>query len=474
MGTGCSSDRELAVSKKAPTVPGLKIVIVGDCEVGKTSIYLRFLHNQFCPLYVPTSKVNIDNVVQKINQPTHALVSLTLWDVPGREEIHLYPTYFKDMDALIVVADLTDETSIRMAPVWKQLALNSAMTSGDDQEDQVPGTLQPPVLLLGNKLDVIEEQLFADMQAAETETETADSEISPRRKKSRRHKLQKPPCVQLLETVSENTYFTGSAVVSAKSGDGSVCEAVKSFVRHILEKRNMPRRFQPKVLEEREKKSRDRQAYSLEPVGIPELDELFSQGQVLATRVASLGAHLKETLQHFQRMCVGAKVVGEDDSSLENCLVGLKEKLTLETIKLKLVLKDQFCLLEAKAAQDLEIPKDIRYALKAFNKEFAAVCQVSATELPTVVASLDTLDARVAKLCQGYQVPSPPPAGSRDREPGSSADTAKNNTEAVDLQAVSCKVEKNRARLTHSKHQAQDVIKNVGNALKKARTAIVW
>lgn len=42
-----------------------------------------------------------DNVVQKINQPSHALVSLTLWDVPGREEINLHSTYFRDMDALI-------------------------------------------------------------------------------------------------------------------------------------------------------------------------------------------------------------------------------------------------------------------------------------------------------------------------------------------------------------------------------------
>ena len=52
-----------------------------------------------------------------------------------------------------VVADLTDETSIRMAPVWKQLALNSATVTGE--EDRLPGTLQVPVLLLGNKLDVV-------------------------------------------------------------------------------------------------------------------------------------------------------------------------------------------------------------------------------------------------------------------------------------------------------------------------------
>jgi hypothetical protein len=54
---------------------------------------------------------------------------------------------------VLVVADLMDETSIRMAPVWKQLALNSATTTG--QEDRLPGTLQIPVLLMGNKLDEV-------------------------------------------------------------------------------------------------------------------------------------------------------------------------------------------------------------------------------------------------------------------------------------------------------------------------------
>ena len=62
-----------------------------------------------------------------------------------------------------------------------------------------------------------------------------------------------------------------SAVVSAKSGDNSVSQAIKAFVRHILEKRNLTRRWQPMIVEEKEKKSRDRQTYTLETIGIPEV-----------------------------------------------------------------------------------------------------------------------------------------------------------------------------------------------------------
>jgi hypothetical protein len=53
------------------------------------------------------------------------------------------------------------------------------------------------------------------------------------------------------------------------------------------------------------------------------------------TRVSSLKAHFKDTLQHFQDLCVKAKVVTEDNHSLENCLVGLKEALAKDNIKLK-------------------------------------------------------------------------------------------------------------------------------------------
>ena len=70
-------------------------------------------------------------------------------------------------------------------------------------------------------------------------------------------------------------------------------------------------------------------------VAVGQFDELFSQGQVLVTRVSSLAAHFKETLRHFQELCVMAKVVGEDDNSLENCLVGLKEALAMQKIELK-------------------------------------------------------------------------------------------------------------------------------------------
>lgn len=45
--------------------------------------------------------VTIGNVVKKINIPYQGVVSVVIWDVPGREEMDLRKSYYKDVDAAI-------------------------------------------------------------------------------------------------------------------------------------------------------------------------------------------------------------------------------------------------------------------------------------------------------------------------------------------------------------------------------------
>ena len=73
----------------------------GDAEVGKTSIFLRYTKNQFDYSYQPTMVVNIGNVVKKVNIPYETVVSVSLWDLPGREEMDLRRSYYTDVDAAI-------------------------------------------------------------------------------------------------------------------------------------------------------------------------------------------------------------------------------------------------------------------------------------------------------------------------------------------------------------------------------------
>lgn len=69
--------------------------------MGKSSIFLRYTENQFDYSYQPSTSVAIGNVVKKINIPYQGVVSVVIWDVPGREEMDLRKSYYKDVDAAI-------------------------------------------------------------------------------------------------------------------------------------------------------------------------------------------------------------------------------------------------------------------------------------------------------------------------------------------------------------------------------------
>ena len=45
--------------------------------------------------------MSIGNVVKHVNIPFETIVSVALWDLPGREEMDLRRSYYKDVDAAI-------------------------------------------------------------------------------------------------------------------------------------------------------------------------------------------------------------------------------------------------------------------------------------------------------------------------------------------------------------------------------------
>ncbi len=45
--------------------------------------------------------VNIGNIVKKVNIPLETVVCISLWDLPGREEMDLRRSYYTDIDAAV-------------------------------------------------------------------------------------------------------------------------------------------------------------------------------------------------------------------------------------------------------------------------------------------------------------------------------------------------------------------------------------
>ncbi|KAJ8026645.1 GTP-binding protein ypt5 [Holothuria leucospilota] len=305
MGAGCSGRSDDLIIGNTSEVPNFKIVLVGDPQVGKTSVFLRYFKNQFDYSYRPTTTVSIENVVKKLNVPEHTIVSVSIWDLPGREEMDLRKSYYRDVDAAIVVVDISDPESVDLAGTWRQDILNHAVISKKrivntpeghriDTEYEKADASQIPVLLLGNKFDIVEEKLAmmnapdgedaesvsekpvdkddkedarkgevsdggkGEAKAAESSQEekmgdgkNEEGERSKRKESTsskgdegevwkyeeEKVKEEKPAEILYLEACCEQHGFVGSVAVSAKEPDGGIHTAIQALVRHLLEHR---------------------------------------------------------------------------------------------------------------------------------------------------------------------------------------------------------------------------------------------
>ena len=108
----------MASSSANPRVIESKLVLLGDSNVGKTSLVLRFVKNQFNADPVSTvgaaflqSPVTDDSLDEKIQ--------FGIWDTAGSERYKaLAPMYYRGAEVAIVVYDITSFKSFEGAKNW--------------------------------------------------------------------------------------------------------------------------------------------------------------------------------------------------------------------------------------------------------------------------------------------------------------------------------------------------------------------
>jgi len=121
----------------------LKVIILGDTGVGKTSIANRYVNNTFTNTYKATIGADI---FQKSLYIEDTQIFLTIWDTAGQERFQsLGPGYFRGADACILVYDTTNAKSFESLKRWRSEFIQTA------RPDQ-PETF--PFLVLGNKSDL--------------------------------------------------------------------------------------------------------------------------------------------------------------------------------------------------------------------------------------------------------------------------------------------------------------------------------
>jgi len=128
-----------------------KLVFLGEAAVGKSSIVLRFVKDEFNQN--SESTIGAAFLTAQIDLNDSQTIKYEIWDTAGQERFHsLAPMYYRGAQAAIVVYDITNLQSFEKAKAWVQ-------------ELQVRGSPDVVIALAGNKAD-LEEQRKVQFQAA--------------------------------------------------------------------------------------------------------------------------------------------------------------------------------------------------------------------------------------------------------------------------------------------------------------------
>eukprot|EP01106_Pelomyxa_sp_JSP_P007963 TRINITY_DN228_c0_g1_i5.p1 TRINITY_DN228_c0_g1~~TRINITY_DN228_c0_g1_i5.p1 ORF type:complete len:230 (+),score=48.26 TRINITY_DN228_c0_g1_i5:105-692(+) len=93
-----------------------KVVLLGEGCVGKTSILVRYVKNEFSAEHVQTLQAAF---YTKRVTVEGKLVKLTIWDTAGQEKFHaLGPIYYRDAHGALLVYDITDRNSFERVQLW--------------------------------------------------------------------------------------------------------------------------------------------------------------------------------------------------------------------------------------------------------------------------------------------------------------------------------------------------------------------
>ena len=93
-----------------------KILLLGDCSSGKTSLIYRLVHNSFLEYYVSTIGIDFNIKSFVVNDKR---VKLQIWDSCGQERFNaLTRSYYRNTDAFIICYDISSRKSFEDAKYW--------------------------------------------------------------------------------------------------------------------------------------------------------------------------------------------------------------------------------------------------------------------------------------------------------------------------------------------------------------------
>jgi len=119
----------------------IKVCLLGEANVGKTSLLYRYIENKFRDNYKATLGVNL--LKKEANIEGYGLITIQIWDLGGQESFKsLRKLYLEGANGALIIFDMTKSKTFEKLSDWV----------GDFKEARG----EQPILLVGNKTDLID------------------------------------------------------------------------------------------------------------------------------------------------------------------------------------------------------------------------------------------------------------------------------------------------------------------------------
>ena len=100
--------------------PSMKIIVIGNGQVGKSTLTVKFVKNIFTTQYKQTLGVdflNIKKYIKKIDQE----IEFYIWDTAGQDNYNaITRRYYRGADACLIVFSINDRDSFNQVKSWHQ------------------------------------------------------------------------------------------------------------------------------------------------------------------------------------------------------------------------------------------------------------------------------------------------------------------------------------------------------------------